>query len=102
MNMYMSSIGPVFIYDNVEELIYNFLNCMGLSVKLDGTVVDTELNVNGGTIIKLSGKSLKANTNPNNINIALFAIELSIIHPVTKERLTFTLDIPNRYPFNIF
>ena len=70
MNMYMSAIGPVFIYDNVEELIYNFLNCMGLSVKLDGTVVDTELNVNGGTIIKLSGKSLKANTNPNNIHYA--------------------------------
>lgn len=70
MNMYMSAIGPVFIYDNVEELIYNFLNCMGLSVKPDGTVVDTELNVNGGTIIKLSGKSLKANTNPNNIHYA--------------------------------
>lgn len=44
----------------------------------------------------------KYNNNPNNINIALFAIELSIIHPITKERLTFTLDIPNRYPFNIF
>ena len=44
----------------------------------------------------------KYNNNPNNINIALFASELSIIHPITKERLTFTLDIPNRYPFNIF
>ena len=44
----------------------------------------------------------KYNNNPNNINIALFAIELSIIHPITKERLTFTLDIPKRYPFNIF
>ena len=44
----------------------------------------------------------KYNNNPNNINIALFAKELSIIHPITKERLTFTLDIPNRYPFNIF
>ena len=44
----------------------------------------------------------KYNNNPNNINIALFAIELSIVHPITKERLTFTLDIPNRYPFNIF
>ena len=40
--------------------------------------------------------------NPNNINIALFAKSISFIHPTTKEKLTFSLDIPNRYPFNIF
>lgn len=44
----------------------------------------------------------KYGNNPNNINIALFAKELSFTHPTTKEKLTFTLDIPNRYPFNIF
>lgn len=40
--------------------------------------------------------------NPNNINIALFAKEITFIHPTTKEELTFSLDKPNRYPFNIF
>lgn len=40
--------------------------------------------------------------NPNNISIALFAKELTLIHPTTKQKLTFTLDLPNRYPFNIF
>ena len=68
----MSPNGPVFQYDNVEELTYNFLNCMGLSVRPDGSVIDTELNdvMNGGTVIKLSGKSLKANTDPRNIHYA--------------------------------
>ncbi len=34
--------------------------------------------------------------------IALFAKELSFLHPVTKERLTFRLDLPNRYPYTLF
>lgn len=34
--------------------------------------------------------------------IALFAKELSFYHPTTKELLTFSLDLPNRYPFTIF
>lgn len=34
--------------------------------------------------------------------IALFAKSLSFYHPVTKEKLTFELDLPKRYPFNIF
>ena len=34
--------------------------------------------------------------------IALFASSLSFEHPVTKEKLTFTLPIPSRYPFQIF
>ena len=37
-----------------------------------------------------------------NTNIALFAQSITFIHPTTKEQLTFTLDLPNRYPFNIF
>ena len=44
----------------------------------------------------------KYGNNPNNINIALFAESISFIHPTTKEKLTFTLKKPNRYPFNIF
>lgn len=34
--------------------------------------------------------------------IALYASSISFIHPVTKELLTFSLPIPNRYPFSIF
>lgn len=34
--------------------------------------------------------------------IALFAYKLSFEHPVTKERLEFKLDKPNKYPWNIF
>jgi hypothetical protein len=66
----MGNFGPVFMYDNVEELTYNFLNCMGLSVRPDGSVIDTELNASGGAVIKLADKALKANTNPNNIHYA--------------------------------
>ena len=40
--------------------------------------------------------------NPSNIDIALFAKSITFNHPTTKEELTFTLDIPNKYPFNIF
>ena len=32
----------------------------------------------------------------------LHAKKLTLVHPTTKEELTFTLDIPNKYPFNIF
>lgn len=35
-------------------------------------------------------------------SIALFAKELSFYHPVTKEELTFTLRLPNQYPFSLF
>jgi 23S rRNA pseudouridine1911/1915/1917 synthase len=34
--------------------------------------------------------------------IALFAYQLTLIHPITKEEMIFRLDKPNRYPFNIF
>lgn len=40
--------------------------------------------------------------NPNNIDIALFAKSITFLHPTTKEELTYTLDIPNKYPFNLF
>ena len=34
--------------------------------------------------------------------LALFAKKLSFYHPVTKELLTYELDLPDRYPFNMF
>ena len=44
----------------------------------------------------------KYGNNPNNIDIALFAKSITFTHPTTKEELTFTLDMPNKYPFNLF
>ena len=34
--------------------------------------------------------------------IALFAKKIEFIHPTTKEKMSFEIDLPNRYPFNIF
>jgi len=44
----------------------------------------------------------KYNKNTKKGGIALFAKKLELIHPTTKEKLTFELPLPNRYPFNIF
>ena len=45
----------------------------------------------------------KYNKNSNNkTNVALFAKQLQFLHPITNEVLTFNLEIPNRYPFNLF
>lgn len=35
-------------------------------------------------------------------SVALFARKLSFYHPVTKEKISFQLNKPNRYPFNVF
>lgn len=34
--------------------------------------------------------------------LALYSVALSFVHPVTKEALSFKLDLPNTYPWNIF
>src|SRR5574344_354584 len=34
--------------------------------------------------------------------IALYAYSLSFIHPITKEVMTFSIDIPNTYPYSLF
>ena len=34
--------------------------------------------------------------------LSLFAKKLEFYHPITNELLTFEIDLPNRYPFNIF
>ena len=38
----------------------------------------------------------------NKTNIALIAKELSFYHPITKELLTFEIDLPNQYPYTLF
>lgn len=35
-------------------------------------------------------------------DIALIAKELSFIHPTTKEKLTFKIDLPKKYPYTLF
>lgn len=35
-------------------------------------------------------------------DIALFAKKISFEHPVTKKNLSFVLELPKRYPFNLF
>ena len=43
------------------------------------------------------------NKNPiKNVNVALFAKKLEFIHPTKKEHLSFDINLPDRYPFNIF
>lgn len=45
----------------------------------------------------------KYNPNSNHkTNVALFAKKLSFYHPVTKEKLSFELKMPKRYPFSLF
>ena len=45
----------------------------------------------------------KYNKNSDNkTNIALFAKSLSFYHPISKEKITFELELPKRYPFNLF
>ena len=41
-------------------------------------------------------------THDNKTNIALIAKELSFYHPITKELLTFKIDLPKRYPYTLF
>lgn len=46
-----------------------------------------------------------ARYNPNSdkkTNIALFARSICFEHPITKEKLFFELEIPKRYPYNLF
>ena len=40
--------------------------------------------------------------NDNKENIALIAKELSFYHPITKELLNFVIDLPKKYPYNLF
>ena len=44
----------------------------------------------------------KYNKNTKKDNIALIATELSFLHPITKERLNFKIELPKKYPFEIF
>lgn len=87
--------------------------------KLEYKVLDTKNNLSLVEINLITGRShqirvqfssrnhpligdSKYGNNTNNIDIALLAKSITFNHPTTKEPLTFTLEIPNKYPFNIF
>jgi len=40
--------------------------------------------------------------NDHNTNIALIAKELAFYHPITKELLHFEIELPKKYPWNLF
>ena len=44
----------------------------------------------------------KYNPNTKKDNIALFSHKIEFRHPITNETIKFSLEIPDRYPFNIF
>ena len=66
-----------FMYEDEYELTYNLLNALSMSVRPDGSIIDTEISGAGtntariiGTPITFSGKILKANIDRNNIHYA--------------------------------
>lgn len=93
-----------------EKGKYSCLEYQVLSTKDNLSLVEVNLITGRSHQIRLQFSSRnhpligdsKYGHNPNNIDIALFAKSITFNHPTTKEPLTFTLDIPNKYPFNLF
>lgn len=107
------------VKDNNKNISYVTTKEKGKYSKLEYEVIKTKNNLSLVKIKLITGRShqirvqfssrnhplvgdSKYGNNPKNINIALFAQSLTFIHPTTKEKLTFTLELPNRYPFNLF
>ena len=107
------------IKDEKENISYVTTKDKGKYSKLEYKVLNTIDNLSLVRINLITGRShqirvqfssrnhplvgdSKYSSNPNNINIALYAETITFNHPTTKEKLTFTLNKPNRYPFNIF
>jgi len=102
-----------------ENISYVTNKEKGKYSKLEYKLLDTKDNLSLVRINLITGRShqirvqfssrnhpligdSKYGDNPNNISIALYAESITFNHPTTKEKLTFTLNKPNRYPFNIF
>ena len=81
-----------------------------ISYKDDYSLVDIELETGRSHQIRVQFSSRgfplvgdnKYGDNKENIPVALFSYKLAFYHPVTKELLNFKLEIPKRYPFNLF
>ena len=95
---------------NKENGKYSALEYKVLNTKDNLSLVEINLITGRSHQIRLQFSSRenplvgdsKYGNNPNNINIALFAKSITFKHPTTKETLTFSLNLLNRYPFNIF
>lgn len=90
---------------------FSKLNYNLVSYKNGFSLVDIKLETGRSHQIRVQFSSRRfplvgdAKYNPNSDNktsIALFAYKLSFYHPVTKEKLSFELEKPKRYPFNLF
>lgn len=107
------------IKDKKNNISYVTTKEKGKYSKLEYQVLSTKNNLSLVEINLITGRShqirvqfssrnhpligdSKYGHNPNNIGIALFAKSITFLHPTTKEELTFTLDLPKRYPFNLF
>lgn len=107
------------IKDKKENISYVTTKDKGKYSKLEYKLIDIKDNLSLVRINLITGRShqirvqfssrnhplvgdSKYSSNPDNINIALYAETVTFNHPTTKEELTFTLNKPNRYPFNIF
>lgn len=113
------SLEDYLIKDEKDNISYVTTKDKGKYSKLEYKLLDTKDNLSLVRINLITGRShqirvqfssrnhplvgdSKYSSNPNNINIALYAETIAFNHPTTKEKLTFTLNKPNRYPFNMF
>ena len=93
-----------------EKGKYSCLKYQVLSIKDNLSLVEIKLITGRSHQIRVQFSSrnhplvgdAKYGNNRNNIDIALFAKSITFNHPTTKEELTFTLDMPHKYPFNLF
>lgn len=72
----------VFVYNDVYQLTYDLLNAMGMAVRPNGIVIDTEA---GNSIVQFSGKCIKATINPYDIKYA--TIDEIAFEPLTNSKL---------------
>ncbi len=90
---------------------YALLEYKVISEKEDKTLVDITLHTGRSHQIRVQFSSRnyplygdqKYNSKAKaGEQIALYSYFLSFKHPVSKEKLEFKCDLPNRYPFNVF
>ena len=106
--------------DNKTNISYVVDKTKGKLAILDYELIDYKDNLSLVRINLITGRShqirvqfssrgyplvgdQRYNKNPiKNVGIALFPKKLEFIHPTKKEYLSFEINLPDRYPFNIF
>ena len=96
------------VSENGKEAILNYKR---LNYKDNLSLVEIELKTGRSHQIRVQFSSrnlplygdIKYNKNSKiGEQIALFSKKIEFIHPTTKEKMIFELDLPNKYPWNIF